>query len=243
MAVACRNRTRALLLIQVPICLGALVPAITGCARRAAPPTAVVIPAKPGGPYRIQPGDTVEVRFEYHPNENQKLRVRPDGKLGLGLTGDVQAARLTADELAGLIRLESSRYLREPVVNVVVAETVARAYIGGEVSEAGFVVLSKPLTVFQAVLERGGFTPSSDLKNITVISRGEGDQRTMRRVNVQATPDEQPAEALVLAPDDVVVVPKTGIASANTFVEQWIDGLTPQILKGVRFPTTGTNSN
>jgi polysaccharide export outer membrane protein len=226
----------------VQVCLVLAAAAITGCARRAAPPTTVVIPAKPAGPYRIQPGDTIDVRFEYHPNDNQKLRVRPDGKLGLGLTGDVQAARLTADELASVIRMESSKYLRDPKVSVVVTETVARAYIGGEVSEAGFVALNKPLTVFQAVLERGGFTPSSDMKNITVISRGEGDERIMRRVNVQATPDEQPAEALVLAPDDVVVVPKTGIASANTFVEQWIDGLTPQILKGVRFPTTDNNN-
>jgi polysaccharide export outer membrane protein len=185
----------------------------------------------------------VEVRFEYHPNDNQKLRVRPDGKLGLALTGDLEAAGLTADQLAEVIRVQSSRYLRDPVVSVVVAESVARAYVGGEVSEPGFVSLNKPLTVFQAILERGGFTPSSDLTNIAVISRSEGEQPKVRRVNVQAPPDEQPAAALMLAPDEVVVVPKTGIASANTVVEQWIDGLTPQILKGVRFPTTGSSGS
>jgi polysaccharide export outer membrane protein len=232
---------RALLCSQA--CLIALGLAITGCARRAAPPTAVVVPAAPAGPYRIQPGDQVEVRFAHHPDENQRVRVRPDGSIGLALTGDLEAKGLTADQLAGLVRVQSSRYLRDPVVNVVVTETVARAYVGGEVSEAGFVLLNKPLTVFQAVLERGGFTPSSDPKNIAVISRGEGDQRTIRRVNVQAPPTEQPPEALLLSPDDIVVVPRTGIASANRFVEQWIDGLTPQILKGVRIPTTSNNSN
>jgi len=32
-------------------------------------------------------------------------------------------------------------------------------------------------------------------------------------------------------------VPKTGIAAANAWVEQWIDGLTPQMFKSVRFPS------
>jgi protein involved in polysaccharide export with SLBB domain len=198
------------------------------------------------GPYRIQPGDLLDVKFAYHTAEDEKLRVRPDGTLALAITGDIEVKGLTIEEASALIRERSSRLLRNPSVSVVVAESVARAYIGGEVSDAGFVALSRPMTVYQAVLERGGFTRGADLQNIAVISPGKtaNEPRHVRRVNVVKNSDgKQPPEALLLAPDDVVVVPKSGIASANQFVDQWIDGMTPQILRGVRVNGPGTNNN
>lgn len=225
----------------LPACLAVLAGAAGGCTRRATP-IPVVVPSVSTGPYRVQPGDSLDVKFQYHPAEDQRLKVRPDGTLGLGITGDLVVKGLTVDELADLIRARSSRFLRNPVVSVIVAESVARAYVGGEVTDAGFVVLNKPLTVYQAVLERGGFTQGADLKNITVISKAPGNDqpRNVRRVNVvQKSDDNQSPEAFMLSPDDVVVVPKTGIASANKFVDQWLDGMTPQILRGVRVNAPG----
>src|SRR5438093_3886449 len=42
-----------------------------GCARRAAPPPipAVLVDA---GPYQARPGDVIDIKFLYHPNESQK---------------------------------------------------------------------------------------------------------------------------------------------------------------------------
>ncbi len=222
-------------------CLGLIAGGGIGCAPKARP-LPVVVPAVATGPYRIQSGDLLDVKFQFHPAEDQRLRVRPDGSLGLAITGDIQVKGLTVEELGELIRDRSSRFLRQPVVTVVVAESVARAYIGGEVSDAGFVALGKPITVYQAILERGGFTAGADLKNIAVISKTpSADQgHTVRRVNVVDDSDgKQTPEAMLLAPDDVVVVPKTGIASANAVVDQWIDGMTPQILRGVRVSPAG----
>lgn len=222
--------------------LGACLVAVllAGCARRAATPPPPAAAPPEAAPYRVQSGDVIEVQFRFHPDENQKLRVQPDGKLGLNLAHDLEAAGLTTDELSARIRERYSRFLIDPVVHSLVVESVARAYVGGEVAEAGFVTLGKPVTVLQAIVERGGFTAGADLENIAVISKGQHDQRTIRRVNIEKL-REQAVGTLLLTPDDVVVVPKTGIASANLVVEQWIDGLTPQLLKGVRFPTTGTS--
>jgi polysaccharide export outer membrane protein len=101
---------------------------------------------------------------------------------------------------------------------------------------AGFVSLTKPLTALQAVLERGGFTSGADLEQVIVVSRGNGDS-VSRRLNLRDEVEGLPGETSMLAPDDVVFVPRTGIANANAWVNSWIDGLTPQILKGLRFPT------
>jgi protein involved in polysaccharide export with SLBB domain len=189
----------------------------------------------------VQPGDVLDVKFLYHPNESEKLVVRPDGTLALGITGDLEAAGLTVAELEDLVRARASRYLRDPVVNVTVAESGARAYVGGEVANAGFVSLTKPMDVLQAVLERGGFTEGAKLSEIVVISQSSG-ELVVRQVDVEAAADGQPLESVQLGPNDIVFVPKTGIAKANAWVDQYINGLTPDILKNVRVsPVTNNN--
>jgi polysaccharide export outer membrane protein len=220
--------------------LSALLPA---CARR--PPAPPVVPETVAvEPYRLQAGDVLEVRFQYHPTETQRVTVRPDGTVGLDITGDLQGGGLTVEEFESLVRERSARYLRDPVVTVMMLQSVARAYVGGEVTSAGYVTLNKPVTVLQAILERGGFKSSADLDNIVVMSRAAGGQGdgAVRRVSIEKALDGGPVEGGMLAPEDVVYVPKSGIARANAWVDQWIDGLTPQLLKGVRFPTVGGSS-
>lgn len=227
-----RRRSRAKIAGAMGIAMGLAL--VLGCARRAPepPPMPVVVEA---GPYHIQPGDTVDVKFLYHPAENQRLPVRADGVLALTVTGDLNIGGMTVEEAEGLVREQASRFLREPVVSLTVAETGARAYIGGEVANAGFVSLTKPMTALQAILERGGFTPGADEERVTIISKASGTPLS-REVNLSSDNEQGPA-VLLLTPDDVIFVPKTGIASANAWVNSWIDGLTPQLLKGVRFPT------
>jgi polysaccharide export outer membrane protein len=224
---------RLALPVRLPVTVLVASLALVACGVRSpavpmAPPAVVA-----SGPYRVQPGDVLEVKFLYHATENQRVAITPDGRLPLGVTGDIDTAGLTVEQLEDAIKVRASRYLRDPVVNVTISESGARAYIGGEVSNSGFVSLSKPMTVLQAILERGGFTPGADLSKVMVISKTEG-QPAVRELNVASAVSGNPLDGAVLAPDDVVFVPKTGIAQANAFVDHWIDGLTPQIFKNIR---------
>lgn len=207
-----------------------------GCAKRV-PEMPIPPEANNVTPYRVQPGDVIEVRFQYHPTETQKLAIRPDGTLPLGITGDIDTTGLTTEELQQVIQQRSSRFLRDPMVEITVTDVGARAYVGGEVTTAGFVSLGKPMTVLQAIFERGGFKTTANLEQVIVISRpqGEGGEQLVRVVDVGATVHEgDPLLGALLSPDDVVFVPKTGIAKANQVVSQWIDGLTPEMLKNIR---------
>jgi protein involved in polysaccharide export with SLBB domain len=207
-----------------------------GCARRV-PELPIPPEANNVTPYRIQPGDVIEVRFQYHPNETQKLTIRPDGTLPLGITGDIETTGLTAEELQEVIKQRASRFLRDPVVEITVTDVGARAYVGGEVTTAGYVSLGKPMTVLQAIFERGGFKTTANLEQVVVISRPQGEtgEALVRVIDVGATVhDGDPLLGALLSPDDVVFVPKTRIAKANQVVSQWIDGLTPEMLKNIR---------
>ena len=219
------------------LAVGLAVLGSSGCAKRqvAPPPVAPTEPVT--REYHVQPGDVVDVKFLYHPGENQRLAVRPDGTLALPITGDLTVMGLTVDELEELIRTTASRKLREPVVSVTIAETAARAYIGGEVTNAGFVQLGKPMDVLQAIVERGGFKSGADMTKVTVVSRSSG-APAARLVNLEAAVEGEPIDGLMLAPDDVVVVPKTWVATANAWVKSWLDGLTPEVFKSVRISPT-----
>jgi polysaccharide export outer membrane protein len=215
------------------VSLALLLLAGSGCGRMRPP-----APFEPAltGPYQLHPGDVVEVKFLYHPSETQRITVRPDGTLPLSITGDLDVNRLTVDEAEDLIRARGAKYLRDPVVTVTVVESGARAYIGGEVENPGFVSLAKPMSAVQAVLERGGFGRGADMTKVTIISHVEG-KSVVRELNLRRDDKEGVPIEESLNPDDVVFVPKTGIAAANAWVEQWIDGLTPQMFKSVRFPS------
>lgn len=222
---------------RASVILGVLAAVLAaGCARRV-PEMPIPPEANNVMPYRVQPGDVIEVRFQYHPNETQKVTIRPDGTLPLGITGDIETSGLTTEELQELIRVRASRFLRDPFVEITVTDVGARAYVGGEVTTSGYVSLNKPMTVLQAIFERGGFKTTANITEVVVISRPQGEtgEQLVRVVDVGATVhDGDPLLGALLSPDDVVFVPKTGIAKANSFVSQWIDGLTPEMLKNIR---------
>jgi polysaccharide biosynthesis/export protein len=64
--------------------------------------------------YKIGPQDLLRVDVWKEPDITRTVPVRPDGKISLPLLNDVQAARLTAMELAGVIREGLTKYITSP---------------------------------------------------------------------------------------------------------------------------------
>jgi len=70
--------------------------------------------------YRIGPQDVVQIDVWNEPEITRTIPVRPDGKISLPLLNDVQAAGLTAMQLAGSIREGLTKYLANPQVTITV---------------------------------------------------------------------------------------------------------------------------
>jgi protein involved in polysaccharide export with SLBB domain len=86
-------------------------------------PVAALMPPSPptaGPEYRIQSGDELHVRFLYQPDMNEQIPVRPDGRITLASTGEIEAVVLTPKELEALVVQKSSSRLRDPEVTVIV---------------------------------------------------------------------------------------------------------------------------
>ena len=208
---------------------------LTGCASNEAKgPAAFVMPAAPQeqGEYILQPGDAIDISFYYHPDNNQtNLLVRPDGKVYLPLIGEVQAAGLTAPQLAEAITKRSSTNLRDPKVAVNVRTmNPTRIFVGGEVYKPGFVNYTTGLTAVQAAMQVGGWKDTANLEEVVLLQKvaeGSNEYRPSR-INLGKVVELGDTRAdIVLQPSDILVFPKTGIAKANVWMQQWVINMIP----------------
>jgi hypothetical protein len=74
----------------------------------------------PGTDYRIQVGDQIDIKFFYNPELNEQITVRPDGRIGLQLIGELVTAGMTAGELKNVLVNKYAQQLRDPEVAVIV---------------------------------------------------------------------------------------------------------------------------
>jgi polysaccharide biosynthesis/export protein len=158
--------------------------------------------------YKIGPQDVLQIDVWKEPEITRTIPVRPDGKISLPLLNDVQAAGLTAMQLAGSIREGLTKYLTSPQVTVTVTQINSqRVYLTGEVARSGMIPLLPNMTVLQALSSAGGFTQFAKLKNIYVL-RNENGRQVKYPFNYKAVvKGKNPEQNIQLRPGDVIVVP------------------------------------
>lgn len=200
-------------------------------ARSDSAPTRARLPVAAG--YRVGAGDELNFRFTYTPELNTVAVVRADGKVSLPLLGEVPVAGLNLRELSDNVQLALAQRVRRPevVINVQGNLPSQRVFVGGEVTKPGVQPLAGSLTAMQAVLAADGLKDTAQPREVTVLRTTPGGERLVYRVDMKALMDgRQPAEDaqdVVLAPYDVVIVPRSGIANVGLWVDQYIRRVLP----------------
>ena len=178
--------------------------------------------------YRLQVDDVLEVRFWGNSELDQRVRIRPDGKISMPYVDDVEAAGLTPEELDGHLVTAYAPELARPEITVMVVETGALVYVGGEVQNEGPVALRGGLTLLQAVQAAGGFLESARRREVLLIRRPAGESPVARGVNLlPVLSGAEPDLDLGLEASDIVFVPRTKIANVNLFVQQYVNQILP----------------
>lgn len=195
--------------------IGALIPAMmlaqdrksesasSGQSSPSAQKTTTVVPAGPT--YVIGPNDLLDIDVWQNTELTFRgLPVRPDGKISLPLLNDVQAAGLTAMQLADSISEKLKSYVKNPQVTVVVTQVNSqRYYVLGEVLHAGVFPLLPGLTALQAVSSAGGFTQFANEKKIYILRGADKLPFNYKEVVQGKDMDEN----ILLKPGDTIVVP------------------------------------
>ncbi len=183
-------------------------------------------PPRPASGYVLQAGDELDIKFFYNPDLNESLKIRPDGKISLQLLDEIQAAGLSPAELDEQLTERLARFVDNPSASVIVKDfTNQKVYIGGEVHRPGLIPLTGNLHTIQAILQSGGMLNSAQLKNVVIVRHMGGSKSTAFTVDVSRVLMGEPD--VLLAPYDIVYVPKTTIAKVNQFVEQYLSRIIP----------------
>jgi protein involved in polysaccharide export with SLBB domain len=179
--------------------------------------------------YRIEPGDSLNIRYTFHPEMNQEEVVRRDGKISVVLVGEVSVAGMTTAELSKYLVEQTSHRLRDPEVIVEVTRSIEKTvYVGGEVGRPGAVPYRDGLSPLQAILAAGGFRDTARLDSIILVrAQGQENEFISRKINLEEVIVDGTKEQISLVPHDVVFVPRTAIANANVWVRQHITDLIP----------------
>ncbi|MBS1841142.1 MAG: polysaccharide biosynthesis/export family protein [Acidobacteria bacterium] len=158
--------------------------------------------------YKIGPQDTIRIDVWKEVELTRTIPVRPDGKISLPLLNDVQAAGLTAEELAASITEGLKKYINNPQVTVTVTEINSRrVFVTGEVTRPGAVQLLPSMTVLQALSSCGGFTQFARTKNIYVLRQEAGKQVKHPFNYKDVISGKKPEDDIQLQAGDVIVVP------------------------------------
>jgi polysaccharide export outer membrane protein len=158
--------------------------------------------------YKIGPQDVLRIDVWKEPEISRTTPVRPDGRISLPLINDVQAAGLTAAQLAAVISDGLRKYITNPQVTVGVSEINSRrVYVTGEVTRPGAFPLLPNMTVLQALSSSGGFSQFAKLKSIYVLRTEDGKQVKHPFNYKEVVSGKKPELNIQLQPGDVIVVP------------------------------------
>ena len=227
--VAPRRLAAAPLVLLAPL-LAACGTVDTGGMALAPPVLAAIATLPPLAPYRIQVGDVLDIRLPTAPELDDEVTVRPDGHLSTTVVGDAAAAGLTVPALEQSLTGAYAATMRHPVLSVIVkSPSATRIYVAGEVAHPGEFRADGPgLTLAEAVTLAGGPKLAGDTSRVFILRRGaDGAPHFLRTRFDRVAEGVSPQSDVLLAPYDVVFVPRTGIAFGYELFNQYLQQFVP----------------
>jgi polysaccharide export outer membrane protein len=165
--------------------------------------------ALPSAEFVIGTGDILAVNVWREAEISRVVPVRSDGRISLPLLGDLVASGRTPHQLEAEISAKLKDYISEPEVTVIVQEIRSQKFnVLGMVMRPGSYVLTKPVTVLDAIAIAGGFRDFARLKDMYVLRRNPDGKQSRFPFNYkEVVKGHNPGQDLELEPNDTVVIP------------------------------------
>jgi polysaccharide export outer membrane protein len=207
--------------------------------------------------YLLNVNDVLEIRFQNTPNLNATVQIRPDGRISLELVKSIVAEGKTPEALEAELIARYAEHLQNPELVVIVKQytselvsvngrltrlglrdvddpvvivrsfTPRQVFVAGEVRAPGFVTHRPPLTAMQAIISVGGMLPTAAGNRIVLIRKTGVEVPTASFLDLKSDLEGRTNNDVHLRPFDIVVVPKTRIASINQALDQYVYQLIP----------------
>jgi len=198
---------RSLLGVMGALCIMIL----SGCATGDFPP-APSTAADSEYNYVIGPGDNINIVVWRNPELSMSVPVRPDGKITTPLVEDLPAMGKDASTLARDIEKALSKYIREPVVTVIVTGFVGpyseQIRVVGEAAAPQVLPYKQKMTILDVMIAVGGMTDFADGNRATILRTAEGNKQYRVRLADLLQDGDVSANA-EMRPGDVLIIPQS----------------------------------
>ena len=158
--------------------------------------------------YIIGPGDSLGITVWRNPELSMSVPVRPDGKIAAPLLENIVAMGKDPSTLARELEKELSKYIRDPVVTVIVTGFIGpyseQVRVIGEAAKPQVLAYKQKMTLLDVMIAVGGMTDFADGNGASIYRTSEGKQYSVRikdlvkRGDVSANVEMRPGDVLII---------------------------------------------
>jgi polysaccharide export outer membrane protein len=171
--------------------------------------------------YRLGPEDVISVTvFGQDRYSKGGITVPPSGRISLALIPDgIFVNGKTVDQVAELVKKRYDEFIIDPQVSVSLDRAGSYRYsVIGDVAQPGIKLMSRRLSVTEALSEAGGVLQTGNRSKVFVLRRQANGTLTPIPVNVSAIYKGQAPDSVYLVPGDQVVVPGNTLKKLQTIM-------------------------
>jgi len=160
--------------------------------------------------YRLGPEDVISVDvFNQERYSRKGIIIPPNGRVSLALIpGGVFVNGKTTAEVEEIIKKKYDEFIIDPQVTVSLDKAMSYRYsVMGDVLQPGVRLMSRRMTVTEAIAEAGGVLSTGDRSKVYVLRRQSTGFVEPIAVNVSAIYKGKSPDTTYLVPGDQIVVP------------------------------------
>ncbi|MDQ3745139.1 MAG: polysaccharide export protein [Acidobacteriota bacterium] len=160
--------------------------------------------------YRLGPEDVISVSvFGLDKYSKSGITVPPDGRIDYYFVPEgLNVAGKTTRQVAEEITKHLDEYIIDPKVTVSLDKAMSMHYgVVGDVAKPGISIMSRRLSVYEALNEAGGVLPTGDKKKVVVLHWNADRMMQTIPIDVAAIEKGKAADNYFLSPGDQIVVP------------------------------------
>ncbi len=175
--------------------------------------------------YQLGPEDVISVTvFGQDRYSKGGLKIPPSGRVSLALIPDgIFVSGKTVDQVAELIKKRYDEYIIDPQVSVSLDQAGSYRYsVIGDVTQPGIRLMTRRLSVSEAIAEAGGVLQTGDKKKVFVLRKQKTGNLAPIPVNISAIYKGQAPDSLYLLPGDQVVVPGNSFKKWQTALSTFL---------------------
>jgi polysaccharide biosynthesis/export protein len=206
-----KNQFSTLVLSARLAILALFAAAMAGCAGGGSYPSAPTLATTPDYNYIVGPGDMLNIIVWRNPELSMVVPVRPDGKVTTPLVDELLAQGKTSVEIARDVEKALSKYVRDPVVTVIVTIFVGpyseQIRVVGQAAKPQFLPYKQKMTLLDVMIAVGGLTDFADGNNATILRTSEGQKIYSVRLKDLIKRGDMSANVEV-KPGDVLIIPQ-----------------------------------